>query len=84
MKKEFPIPQLDKESWDGVQASLNSISNIVIDLNKSNTLSGKDKQDLDLISIHLGMIDMYLGRHYTLVETMEELKIGSKNGTERH
>jgi len=74
MKKDFPIPQLNQENWDAIQASLDSISKIVIDLNKSNTLSGKDKQDLDLISIHLGMIDMYLGRHYTLDETMEKRK----------
>lgn len=74
MKKEFPIPQLNQENWDAIQTSLDSISKIVIDLNKSNTLSGKDKQDLDLISIHLGMIDMYLGRHYTLKEPLEELK----------
>lgn len=73
MKKEFPIPQLDKESWDAIQASLDSIGRIVSELHNTET-NGKRKQDMELISIYLGMIDMYLGRHYTLKETLKELK----------
>ena len=82
--KTFPIPQLNQENWDAIQASLDSIGRIVSELQNAET-DGRKKQDMELISIHLGMIDMYLGRHYTLNETMEELKmIGSKNGTEGH
>ncbi len=82
--KTFPIPQLNQENWDAIQASLDSIGRIVSELQNAET-DGRKKQDMELISIHLGMIDMYLGRHYTLNETMKELKmIGSKNGTERH
>jgi len=73
MTKVFPIPQLDQENWDAIQASLNTISHVVNDL-QNEDLSGKVKQDLELISIHLGMIDMYLGRSYTLDELKEALE----------
>lgn len=80
MTKEFPIPHLDQESWDGVQASLNTIGRIVSEL-KSNDLSRKDKQNLELISIHLGLIDIYLGREYTLEEAFNKVKKDAKYKT---
>ncbi len=84
MKKEFPIPQLNQENWDAIQASLDSIGRIVAELQDSET-QGRRKQDLELISIHLGMIDIYLGRHYTLDEMKNEFKLwGGKDGSKRH
>ena len=69
MKKEFDIPTLDKENWEGVQASLDSIGRILRDLEKKYP----NEKDLHLMSIHLGMIDTYLGRTYTLDEVTEKL-----------
>ena len=84
MKKNFPIPQLNQENWDAIQASLDSIGRIVSELQNAET-DGRKKQDLELISIHLGMIDMYLGRHYTLDELKNEFKeLGGKNGSKSH
>ena len=72
MKKEFPIPQLNQENWDAVQASLNTIGYVISDL-QNEDLNGRIKQELELVSIHLCMRDMYLGRHYTLDELKKEL-----------
>lgn len=72
MSKIFPIPQLNQENWNAVQASLNTISHVISDL-QNEDLNGRIKQELELVSIHLGMIDMYLGRHYTLDELKKEL-----------
>lgn len=84
MKKVFPIPQLNQENWDAIQASLDSITRIVSELQNAET-DGRKKQDMELISIHLGMIDMYLGRHYTLDELKNEFKeLGGKNGSKSH
>lgn len=78
MKKNFPIPQLNQEHWDGVQASLDSLSHILLELEKKYP---KEK-DFHLMSVHLGMIDMYLGRHYTLDEVKEKLTEVKEETTE--
>ena len=75
---KFPIPKLDEENWNGVQASLDSLSHILLELEKKYP---KEK-DFHLMSIHLGMIDMYLGRHYTLDEVKEKLSEVKEETTE--
>lgn len=72
MSKKFPIPNLTQENWDAIQDSLNSIGRIIADMDDKETDLQK-KKDLEVVSIHLGMIDMYLGRHYTLDEVTENL-----------
>lgn len=72
MVKIFPIPQLNQENWDAIQESLNTISRVVSELQDKET-DGRKKQDLELISIHLGMLDVYLGREYTMDELKEVL-----------
>lgn len=73
MEKKFDIPTLNQEDWDGVQASLDSIGRIISDL-RNTELNPQRLKELDLVSIHLGMIDIYLGRHYTLDEVSKKLK----------
>lgn len=83
MEKKFDIPTLNQEDWDGVQASLDSIGRIISDL-RNTELNPQRLKELDLVSIHLGMIDIYLGRHYTLDEVSKKLKEDVKENDVKH
>ena len=69
----FPIPQLSQENWDAIQASLDTIGRIVGELHEKET-NGKRKQDFELIEIHLGMLDVYLGRTMPLDIAFNDIK----------
>ena len=73
MTKRFSIPKLNKENWRAIQDSLDSLGTILADLMK-NEKDLQKRKDLELTDIHLGMIDMYLGRNYTLDELKQELE----------
>ncbi len=73
MTKKFLIPKLNKESWKAIQNSLDSLGTILSDL-MTNEKDQQKRKDLELADIHLGMIDMYLGRNYTLDELKQELE----------
>ena len=73
MSKNFPIPHLDQESWDGVQASLDSIGRLIREL-QDTELNQERKKKLELASIHMGLVDVYLGREYTLEEAFNKVK----------
>ena len=78
MTKDFKIPKLDKESWKKIQILLTDIGHIISDLSSSEK-DGSKRKKLDEVSINLGMLDMYLGRHYTLRELTKELNNALKN-----
>ncbi len=80
MTKKFLIPKLNKESWQAVQESLDSIGRIISDLYESE-LDASKRKELELVSIHLGMLDVYFGRHYTINELSEEFKKVSGGNT---
>ena len=74
--KKFDIPTLDEKTWAEVQASINNIEK---ELNKMDNLlyDAKDEDKklksqlqgcIERMSIELGLLDMYLGRTYTLEE----------------
>lgn len=73
MEKKFKIPTLGQEEWDGLQASLNSVGRIVHELLEIEDDKNKIKE-LELIGIHLGLIDIYLGREYSIEELSEIMK----------
>lgn len=73
MTKYFSIPKLDSKKWESLQLSLNSISKLISKLYVQETDENKRK-DFEKISIELGLIDVQLGRHYTLEELMKEFK----------
>ena len=73
IKHIFPIPQLNQENWDAIQASLETIGRIVSELHDTET-NGKRKQDFELIEIHLGMLDVYLGRTMPLDIAFNDIK----------
>lgn len=72
-KHIFPIPQLNQENWDAVQESLDTIGRIVAELHDTET-NGKRKQELELVEIHLGMLDVYLGREIPLEQAFSDIK----------
>lgn len=78
MKKEFPIPQLDQESWEGLQASLDSIGRLIREL-QDTELNPDRRKKLELAAIHMGLVDVYLGREYTLDEVKENFKETKKD-----
>ena len=78
MKKEFPIPHLDQESWEGLQASLDSIGRLIREL-QDTELNPDRRKKLELAAIHMGLVDVYLGREYTLDEVKENFKKTKKD-----
>ena len=87
MTKKFPIPNLTQENWDKLQDALSSIHNSVKGITDVITkcdnycslesLSPDEKVIygyLEKIDIELGLIDLYLGRTYTVDEAVERLK----------
>ena len=72
MTKKFPIPQLTEENWEAVQASLDSVGRIIGELMETEK-DHQRRKELELASIHMGMLDMYLGRTFTFKELQKEL-----------
>ena len=72
MSKVYPIPVLDQKTWDDLQNSLSEVSKKCLKL--YDVIDDGNKKDLDEISIHLGLIDMYLGRTLTMEEVEKDLK----------
>lgn len=75
--KEHPIPLLDEKKWKDIQDHLGCLSNIV---NKIEVLTDQKeiKRLAEELSIHLGLIDVILGRVYSLKELMTEMKEAKK------
>ena len=71
--KKFPIPQLTEENWEAVQASLDSVGHIISELMETEK-DHQRRKELELASIHMGMLDMYLGRTLSMDEVMKNLK----------
>ena len=71
--KKFPIPQLTEENWEAVQASLDSVGRIISELMETEK-DHQRRKELELASIHMGMLDMYLGRTLSMDEVMKNLK----------
>lgn len=80
--KKFDIPQLDGKTWEEVQESINNVEK---ELKKMDNLlyNAKDEDSklksqlqgcIERMSIELGLLDMYLGRTYTLEEVKDMLK----------
>ena len=71
--KKHPIPQIDAKKWESIQDNLReinkSISNIL-----ENTKEKETKCLAEKICIHLGLLDVDLGREYPLRELYKELK----------
>ena len=72
MKKKFPIPKLDQENWEAIQSSLESVGRIISELMETEQ-DHQRRKELELASIHMGMLDMYLGRTLTFKELQKEL-----------
>ena len=84
--KKHPIPLLDEEKWKDVQDHLYHLSKIV---NKIETIT--DQKEIkclaEELSIHLGLIDVVLGRVYSLKELIDEMEkikeVKKSNGKEK-
>lgn len=74
MSKKFDIPKLNQESWDSIQDALDNMGHILSAMELDETDYQK-KQQLEVLSIYLGMLDVYLGRSYTLEELEKEMSI---------
>lgn len=72
MNKKYPIPTLDQKTWDDLQYSLSEVSKKCLKL--YDKVNSNVRNELDEISIHLGLIDMYLGRTLSLKEVEDNLK----------
>lgn len=71
--KKHPIPRLNKKKWETIQSILNDMSKLI-----SNLLdNSKEKEIRDLaekLSINMGLLDVELGRMYSLRELEKEFK----------
>lgn len=73
MKHEYPIPILNQDSWNEIQAHLERIGKILSSLKETEDLELKNKL-LEEADICLGMLDVFLGRYIPMKQAMEELK----------
>ena len=71
--KKHPIPILDEEKWKDLQYHLGCLSELVNKL-ESLTIQDEIKKLAEALSIHLGLINVILGRTYTLDELLLDMR----------
>ena len=71
--KKHPIPKITEEKWESIQSHLTEMTKIISKLETLTT--DKDLRNLvERLSIHMGLLDIDLGRVYSLEELKNELK----------